>query len=487
MEFEKLSIKELVDLIKTGKCSAVEVMKYFLKRVEKFSGFNAIIGVFENALEKAKRIDEKVHAKEPLGKLAGVPIVIKDNIMFQGKKVTCASKFMQDFVAPYSATIVKKIENEDGIIFARTNMDEFAMGGSCEKSCYGATLNAFDKSLVAGGSSGGSAVAVALGLCMCGIGTDTGGSIRQPSSFNGVVGIKPTYGTISRYGVVAFASSTDQAGPITRNIEDNEFMLSVLSGKDVNDQTSISSDLGNSLIKSSYKIGICKEIFEKIKNLKQYKYFEETINKLKNHGMEIVEVSVPHILNSLACYYILTPAEATSNLSRFDGVKYAKRSDNAKTLEDVYVMSRSEGFGDEVKRRIILGNYVLSSGYFDSYYGKAKKLQKLLKSEFASAFDSCDCILTPTTPDVAFKVGEKVLDPVSMYLEDLFTVPASIAGIPALNVPYAVNESGLPFGLQLMGKNKSEFVLYDIAKYVYKEQNYVWCCNRSWNSCWTQN
>ncbi len=471
MDFSKYSVKELVNGIKSKQFTSEEVVKFYIEKIEKNKEHNAIIEVFADAIEKAKTIDNKISAGENVGLLAGIPVVIKDNILSKGNHASCASNFLKDFVSPYSATIVKKLEQQDAVIFARANMDEFAMGGSCEKSAYGPTLNALDKTRVAGGSSGGSAVAVGLGLCPIAIGTDTGGSIRQPSSFNGVVGIKPTYGTVSRYGIVAFASSTDQAGPITTNIEDNEYVLEILSGKDDNDQTSISSDLGASLKKSTYTIGLCSELMEKIKSLPQYKSFNNAVNNLKSCGCEIKEVSMPHISNSLACYYILSPAEATSNLARFDGVKYTTRSQQATTLEEIYVQSRSQGFGDEVKRRIMLGNFVLSSGYFDAYYKKAKKLQNLLKKEFENAFKECDVILTPTTPAEAFKLGEKSKDPVSMYLEDLFTVPASIAGIPALSVPYAKGENNLPLGIQIMGKNCSEKVLYDVAKRICKENN----------------
>lgn len=468
MDYLKLSLKELSDGVKTGKFSSEELVQFFIKRIEEYKDYNAIIEVFDDAIEQAKAIDAKAKAGDKLGKLAGVPVVIKDNILCKGKHMSCASKFLKDFVSPYDATIVTKLKNEGAVILARSNMDEFAMGGSCEKSVYGATSNAHDKSRVAGGSSGGSAVAVALGLCPLALGTDTGGSIRQPSSFNGVVGIKPTYGTVSRYGIVAFASSTDQAGPITRTIEDNEYALEILAGKDEKDQTSIKSDLGEKMIKQTYKIGVCKEIIEKLKTLKQFPKYEAMLKDLKTKGHGIVEVSVPHILNSLACYYILTPAEATSNLSRFDGVKYATRSEDARTIDEIYVKSRSEGFGDEVKRRIMLGNFVLSSGYFDAYYTKAKRLQRLLRNEFMQAFDGCDAIVLPTTPDVAFKIGEKSQDPISMYLEDLFTVPASIAGMPAISIPYATSESGLPLGLQIIGREKSEKVLYDVSKIILK-------------------
>lgn len=467
MDYTKISIEEMVKGIKSQQFSCQDVVSFYLKRIEEFKEYNAVIEAFDDALITAKSLDEKVKAGESLGLLAGVPVIIKDNILCKGKKASCASAFLKDFVAPYDATIVKKLKEQDAIIIARANMDEFAMGGSCEKSIYGATLNACDKTRVAGGSSGGSATAVALGLCPVAIGTDTGGSIRQPSSFNGVVGIKPTYGTVSRYGIVAFASSTDQASPITKTVADNEYVLKVLAGSDINDQTAIKTDLGKDLLKEKYTLGICKELKDKLQNIPQ---FVQKIEELKQKGYEIKEVSVPHILNSLACYYIISPAEATSNLARFDGVKYTSRSNDAKTLEEIYVKSRSEGFGDEVKRRIMLGNFVLSSGYFDAYYNKAKKLQQLLRQEFETAFLDCDIILSPTTPDIAFKLGEKSKDPVSMYLEDLFTVPASISGVPALSIPYATGREGMPLGLQLIGKEKSEAVLYDFAKKIMQEE-----------------
>lgn len=467
MDYTKISIEELVKGIKSQQFSCQDVVSFYLKRIEEFKEYNAVIEAFDDALITAKSLDEKVKAGESLGLLAGVPVIIKDNILCKGKKASCASAFLKNFVAPYDATIVKKLKEQDAIIIARANMDEFAMGGSCEKSIYGATLNACDKTRVAGGSSGGSATAVALGLCPVAIGTDTGGSIRQPSSFNGVVGIKPTYGSVSRYGIVAFASSTDQASPITKTVADNEYVLKVLAGSDINDQTTIKTDLGKGLLKEKYTLGICKELKDKLQNIPQ---FVQKIEELKQKGYEIKEVSVPHILNSLACYYIISPAEATSNLARFDGVKYTSRSNDAKTLEEIYVKSRSEGFGDEVKRRIMLGNFVLSSGYFDAYYNKAKKLQQLLRQEFETAFLDCDIILSPTTPDIAFKLGEKSKDPVSMYLEDLFTVPASISGVPALSIPYATGREGMPLGLQLIGKEKSEAVLYDFAKKIMQEE-----------------
>jgi len=468
MDYSRFSVKELVDGIKTQKFTSEDVVKFFIKECEKKKDLNAVIEVFSDAIERAKLVDEKIKKGESVGLLAGVPVAIKDNISFKDKKMSCASKFMKDYVSPYSATIVKKLEKQDAIIFARTNMDEFAMGGSTENSCYGACKNPHDLTRVSGGSSGGSAVVVAAGMAPMAIGTDTGGSIRQPSSFCGVVGIKPTYGTVSRFGIVAFASSTDQAGPITRTIEDNELVLSVLAGKDEFDATTIENKL-SSTIKEKYTIGVCSQLKEYISHLKTGKVFEETIQRLRDAGHKIIDVEIPHIKDCLACYYIISPAEATSNLARFDGVKYTSRSEDAKSLEEVYVKSRSDGFGKEVKRRIMLGNFVLSSGYFDAYYKKAKQLQSLLKKEFKKAFESCDAILTPTTPDVAFEIGGKISDPVTMYLEDLFTVPASISGIPAISIPYGKGEKDLPLGLQIMGAEKSEQTIYDIAKKIQKE------------------
>lgn len=464
MEYCGMTLFELLDGIKSRKFTSESVVRYFAEKCEEKKDLNAVVEVFADVFDKAKAIDEKIARGEKVGLLAGIPVAIKDNILCKGKKATCASNFMKDFVSPYTATLVKKLEAEDAIIFARTNMDEFAMGGSCENTIYGACKNAHNEVKVAGGSSGGSAVAVAAGLCPVAIGTDTGGSIRQPASFNGVVGIKPTYGTVSRFGIVAFASSTDQASPITKTVEENQYVLKIMAGKDKNDQTSIENDFAAVELKDKYKIGVCKAIKEGASKLESAENFDRAIEKMKDMGFEIVEVDVPHIMQALACYYILTPAEATSNLARFDGVKYTSRSEGAKTLEEVYVQSRSKGFGKEVQRRIMLGNFVLSSGYFDAYYKKAKRMQDLLRREFAAALEECDAIVCPTTPGEAFDIGGKIGDPISMYMEDLFTVPASIAGVPALNIPYSKGKTGLPLGLQFIGREKSESVLYDIAK-----------------------
>ena len=462
MDFSKLSLIEIKDKIANKEVTSEEVVKFFLAKCEEKKDLNAFVEIFDDAVENAKIVDKKIANGEPVGLLAGVPIAIKDNILYKGKKMSCASKFMQDFVAPYSSTVVEKLLAEDTIIIGRTNMDEFAMGGSCENSYYGPCKNAINPKYVSGGSSGGSAVCVAAGMVPCAIGTDTGGSIRQPAAFNGVVGIKPTYGTVSRYGIVAFASSLDQASPIAKTIEDCQYVLKIIAGKDFHDGTSINNQFVMNK-KDKYKIGVCKQIVEKLKSKGCYENFENAVSKIKNR-FEIVEVDIPHIANSLACYYILAPAEATSNLARFDGVKYTTRSKEAIDTESVFVKSRSEGFGAEVKRRIMLGNFVLSSGYFDAYYNKSKKVQRLIKKEFKQAFENCDAIMLPTTFSTAFEIGGKINDPVAMYLEDLFTVPANIAGVPAISVPYSVAENGLPLGMQFMANHCNEETLFEITK-----------------------
>ena len=463
MKYEKLTVQELRDGIVSQKFTSVEVLKYFIKRCEKCKNLNAIIEIFADSIEKARMVDEKIARGERVGKLAGVPIAIKDNIFYKDHKLSCASMFLQDFVAPYNATVVEKLLAEDAIIFARTNMDEFAMGGSTEKSCYGPCHNAVNLDYVSGGSSGGSAVAVAAGLAPVALGTDTGGSIRQPASFNGIVGIKPTYGAVSRYGVVAFASSLDQVSPFAKTIDECKYVFDIIAGKDPHDQTTITIN-AKKTAKKRYKIGVCKQIIQNYERMKGGRIFKETLRRLENI-FDFISIDLEHVENALACYYIIAPAEAASNLARFDAVKYATLDDSAKTLEEVYVKSRSKGFGKEVKRRIMLGNFVLSSGYYDAYYGKAKKLQSLIRQEFNNAFEKCDAIMLPTTPYTAFKIGEKSTSPVAMYLEDLFTVPANIAGIPAISIPYAIaDDNGLPLGMQFMAKQKNDQILFEISK-----------------------
>lgn len=467
-----MKVREIVDKVKSKQIKAQDVLAYYLEEIKKKNSINAIVEVFDDVFEQAKKIDEKVNRDDKLGKLAGVPILIKDNIFLEGKKASCASFFLKDYTAQYTSTVVKKLLDEDAIIIGRANMDEFAMGSSTEKTVHGLCRNALDKDRVPGGSSGGSAAAVASGMVPCALGTDTGGSIRQPSSYNGVVGIKPTYGRVSRYGVIAFASSLDQVGPITQDVEDNALLLSILSGQDNNDDTTLSNNVPN-YVESCEKdakglrVGIVKQVKE---IMKESTHFDKLVTFLKNNGIEIVEVEIPNIKLCLPVYYILAPAEATSNLGRFEGIRCSRRAENCKDVNEIYKKSRTQGFGDEVKRRIMLGNFVLSSGYFDAYYNKAKKIQQMIKKEFSSAFKSCDAIIMPTTYGEAFKIGE-LKNPVDMYMEDIFTIPANIAGIPAISIPYACGENKLPLGLQIFADKLQEEKIYNLANYI--EKNYT--------------
>lgn len=469
MEIVKLSAIEIRDKIINRELSCEEVVSSFIAQIKKHAKYNAVLEVFSDALQQAKLMDKKIQDGFK-GKLAGVPVIIKDNILYKGKICSCSSKFLKDYIAQYNSTVVQKMLDEGAIILGRANMDEFAMGSSTENSAFGVTHNPLDFDRVSGGSSGGSACAVALDLCPISLGTETGGSVRQPASFCGVYGLKPSYGRISRYGVVAFASSLDQVGIFSKTIEDNALMLEVLAGSDINDETSAkekvkeySKDL---TIKSNIKIGVPTEILTMIKGLPCEQNFLKFLEFAKSENVEIVEISIKDIQLGLATYYILAPAEATSNLARFDGVKYTSRSENANNLQEIYKKSRSEGFGKEVKRRIMLGNYVLSSGFYDAYYKKAKSVQGLLIDEFENAFKNCDLIVMPTTIGEAFKIGSKPSDPVETYKEDIFTVSANIAGIPSLSIPFGKGENGLPLGIQILSKKFNEDLIYKFAKYI---------------------
>lgn len=467
-----LSVIEIVQGVKSGKLKCEELVKHYFENIDKYSYKNAVLEKFDDALDRAREIDQKVSRGEKLGRLAGVPILIKDNIMYEGKTVSCASKFLENHKAQYSATAVLKLLAEDAVIIGRANMDEFAMGSSCENSAFGACLNALDDKKVAGGSSGGSAVAVALDLCAAALGSDTGGSIRQPASLNGVVGIKGSYGRVSRYGLVAFASSLDQIGPITRSVEDSALLLEVMSGEDAHDMTSRREKVGKYLedLKpqvSGKKIGIIRQVDGLLDGSKYKANFEKLVAFLKAQGAEIKVVDIKGYEMSLPIYYVIAPAEATSNLGRFDGVKYTRRSENAKNIGEVYELSRTEGFGKEVKRRIMLGNFVLSSGYYDAYYVKAKKIQQALSKEFERAFEDVDVIVMPTTFGEAFDIGSKQ-DPTAMYAEDMFTIISNLVGVPAISVPYSKGESGLPLGVQIIGKKWDEQQVFDVAKFIEK-------------------
>ena len=469
-EIIDLSAIEIRDKILTKELSAEQVCKAFIEQIKKCEKYNAVLEIFDDAIEKAKEMDKKISSGFR-GKLVGVPIIIKDNILYKGKKCSCSSKFLENYIAQYDSTVIKKVLNAGAIIIGRANMDEFAMGSSTENSAFGVTHNPLDFDRVPGGSSGGSACAVALNMCPISLGTETGGSVRQPASYCGIYGLKPSYGRISRYGIVAFASSLDQVGIFSKNVLDNALMLEVIAGKDVCDSTSAdekveeySKILDENI--SKFTIGVPHEILEMIKGMPCENNISKFLSLLKLNGIKVVDISIKDISLGLATYYIIAPAEATSNLARFDGVKYTTRSDDARNLQEIYKKSRSEGFGREVKRRIMLGNYVLSSGYYDAYYKKAKAVQHELIKEFEDAFKGCDIIIMPTTIGEAFKIGSKSKNPVDTYKEDIFTVTANIAGLPSLSIPFGKGDNGLPLGIQLMAKKFDEATIYKFAKFI---------------------
>lgn len=473
MEMKNLTALQIVKCLKNKEFTCENLVKYYLSNIEKFKNKNSILEVFDDAIGNAKKIDELIASGKELPALVGVPIIIKDNILYKGKIASCASKFLKDYKAQYSATVIEKLLDAGVVILGRANMDEFAMGGSCENSAFGPCKNALNDKRVSGGSSGGSAVAVACDMCAFALGSDTGGSVRQPASFNGIVGIKPTYARVSRYGLVAYASSFDQIGPLTKTVEDNAFILSIIAGKDEKDETSLQTVVPNYLknIKPEVKglrVGILKETNELIEKT-GYKFVYDKINTwLRMQGAKIKEFSVPSFNLCLPTYYTLTTAEATSNLGRFDGVKYTTRADNSSNLDDLYLNSRSEGFGAEVKRRIMLGNFVLSSGFYDAYYMKAMKVRKGLRNEFNNIFKNCDVVIFPTAFGEAFEIGSKTNNPVEMYVEDMFTTLANIIGNPAISIPCGKGKTGLPLGLQVLADNENEQTLYNFSEYFVK-------------------
>ncbi len=457
-----------LSLIRDGKLSLRENLSNYICRIKEQSDLNAFNFVFEDSLQDADRIESKIK-NSTAGKLAGMVIAIKDVIAMKDRPLTCSSKILKNFTSLYDATVIKKLIAEDALIIGKTNCDEFAMGSSNENSAFGPVLNPVDKSRVPGGSSGGSAVAVAADLCDASLGTDTGGSIRQPASFCGIYGLKPTYGRVSRYGLTAFASSFDSIGPFAKNIYDTALIFSVISGYDENDSTSVESDPVeldfSSGQKKKYRIGLPKEYFGAGLNEEIRKSITEKVELIKENGHEVVEIELPHTEYAIAAYYILTTAEASSNLARYDGARYGYRSKENKNLTDMYVNSRTEGFGDEVKRRIMLGTYVLSSGYYDAYYRKAQKVRRLIRDDFIKAFEEVDLILTPTTPSTAFKIGEKTKDPLEMYLGDIYTTSANLAGIPGINIPIGKERGGLPIGMQLMANHFEEEKLLQFSSH----------------------
>ena len=460
-EIYELTALEVRNKILNKELSAYEVTKAVFERIEKT---DELIGSFvslrkEKALEEAKIIDEKIAKGEKVGALAGVPVSIKDNMVSLNDPSASCSKILDGYIGIYDATVVTKLKEADAIIIGKTNMDEFAMGGSTKTSYYKLTKNPWDTSKVPGGSSGGAASSIASQQCFISLGSDTGGSIRQPASFCGVVGLKPTYGRVSRYGLMAFASSLDQIGPLAKNVEDIALAMNVIAGYDDYDGTvknipvpDYTEFLGKDI--KGVKIGVPKEYFVDGMNENVKSIMMDALEKLKEAGAELVDVSLPHTKYALPTYYILAPAEASSNLARFDGIRYGYRSKNAKDFNDLYVKSRSEGFGSEVKRRIMIGTYVLSAGFYDAYFKKAQKARALIKADFDKAFETVDMIFTPVAPTPAFSL-DAVKTPLELYLEDIFTLSANLAGVPGLSIPAGMTE-GLPVGIQLLGKHFDE-------------------------------
>ena len=466
MDITELTVHELVEKLKSKELTVTEINKAYIDRInDREKDVQAFITLLtEEALKEAESIEKK----ENLSELAGIPIGIKDNICTKNIKTTCASKMLENFVSPYDATVVEKLESKGLITLGKLNLDEFAMGGSTEYSAFKVTKNPWNLKTVPGGSSGGSAAAVAANLVPWALGSDTGGSIRQPASFCGVVGLKPTYGLVSRYGLVAFASSLDQIGPITKDVKDAAILLNVIAGHDEKDTTSekINDKDYTKCLKNDVKglkIGIPKEYFSDGINVEVKAKLEETIEKYRQLGAEVEEFSLSIADYALATYYIIACAEASSNLGRFDGIRYGYRTKNFSNLKDIYKNSRSEAFGSEVKRRIILGTYVLSSGYYDAYYKKAQQVRTLVQKEFNDAFKKYDILLTPTAPTVAFEIGAKSNNPLEMYLADICTVSVNIAGLPAISVPVGVDNNGMPIGMQLIGNKFEEEKILNAA------------------------
>lgn len=471
MELYELSLNEVAKKIKNKEVTIKEVLDSVYSRIDRVEEkVNAYITLTkEQAYEKAEKLQKKLDNGEDIGVLGGIPIAIKDNICTNGVKTTCASRMLENFVPFYDATVTEKLEEAGAIMIGKTNMDEYAMGSSTESSYFKKTCNPWDIERVPGGSSGGSAAAVCADIAYAALGTDTGGSIRQPASFCGVVGLKPTYGLVSRFGVVAYASSLDQVGPITKTVSDSAVMLNVIAGHDKKDTTSANlerKDYTKSLVNDlkGKKIGVPSKFVAEGVNEYVKEVYEKRIETLKNAGAEIVEIDLEYIKYSLATYYIIATAEASSNLGRYDGIRYGHRADDFENLDDLYKKSRTEGFGEEVKRRIMLGTYVLSSGYYDAYYKRAQQVRTLIINEFKKVFEKCDVLAIPTAPNTAFKFGEKTENPIEMYLEDIYTVPVNIAGLPGISVPAGFNkENNMPVGMQFIAKAFDEENLIQIA------------------------
>ncbi len=462
MDIKNLTIQKASEMLKKGETTSVDLVNACLKNIEdKNKELNIFLEVFADALEQAKKADEIIKEGKG-GPLTGIPISIKDNILIKGRKASVGSKMLENYTAPYDAFVIKKLKEAGVVFIGRVNMDEFAMGSSTENSFYGPVRNPLDPTRVPGGSSGGSSASVSAGMCLASLGTDTGGSIRQPASFCGLVGMKPTYGVVSRSGAMAMSSSLDQIGPITKNTEDAKIIFEVISGKDELDATSIDLNKIENKKTNTKKIGVPRGWFLEGVDKDVLENFEQSLEKLKNKGYEIVDIDLPFSKYSLAVYYILMPAEVSTNLSRLDGLRYGLKVEG-ESVSDVYKKTKSLGFGPETRRRIILGTYVLSHGYYDAYYNKAWKVRHAIEKEFKNIFEKVDFVATPTTPSVAFKFGEKK-DPLQMYLSDIFTVPSNISGIPSISIPSGFSNEGLPFGFQLMAHWFLDYQLFEIGK-----------------------
>ena len=476
MDLQNLTVHELQEKLAKKEISSKQIVESYIKQIdEKEADVKAFVTLTKDeALKKAEQVDEKIQKGEITSSLAGIPIGIKDNICTKGVRTTCSSKMLENFVSPYDATVIEKLNEANIMSLGKLNMDEFAMGASTEYSYFKKTSNPWDLKKVPGGSSGGSAAAVASNMVPWALGSDTGGSIRQPASFCGIVGLKPTYGLVSRYGLVAFASSLDQIGPLTKDVTDSAILLNLIAGHDRRDSTSMNiekKDYTKSLVKDvkGLKIGLPKEYFGEGINPEVKNAVMAVAKKYEEMGATIEECSISVTDYALATYYIIACAEASSNLGRFDGIRYGYRTENFKNLKDIYRNSRSEGFGKEVKRRIILGTYVLSSGYYDAYYKKALKVRQVVRQEFSKLFEKYDVLLTPTSPTVAFDIGTRSNNPLEMYLADICTVSINIGGVPAISVPCGVDGQGMPIGFQLIGKHFDEETLLRAA-YTYEQE-----------------
>ena len=479
MNIEDLTAYEIKRKVAAREISPTALVEKVCQRMEERDGeIKAYLSVNkEAALKQAEAVEERLAKGKKLRSLAGVPVAIKDNMCVKGEPTTCASKILQGYLPPYNAYVVERLLAEDAIILGKTNMDEFAMGSSTENSSCFTTRNPWGSERVPGGSSGGSAAAVAAGEAVCALGSDTGGSIRQPAAFCGVVGLKPTYGRVSRYGLVAFASSLDQIGPITKDVRDAALLLQVIAGKDQQDSTCVDFPVPDYLVTlngdiKGLSLGVPREYFGEGLDLEVERAVKEATRVYKSLGAEIKEISLPHTEYAVATYYLVATAEASSNLARYDGVHYGYRSGAADNIIDMYSRTRAEGFGDEVKRRIMLGTYALSAGYYDAYYLKALKVRALIKGDFDEAFKEVDLILSPTSPTAAFEIGEKTQDPLMMYLSDIYTISANLAGISGISIPCGFTKSGLPIGLQIMGRAFEEEILLRAARAFEKEKDF---------------